>query len=115
MSVDFTVILDNWYKRIAAYFDGYHLVLGLGWVVISNFIIRGVADRRLALPREWLLAAAERFPNSARINFQLADAEISEATVLRSLTPRLKAMRCELLICRPGIIRRAACSPRRRN
>src|SRR5262245_32286273 len=53
------------------------IAMGLGWVVISDFIIRGVADRRLALPREWLLAAAERFPNSARINLKLADAEIA--------------------------------------
>lgn len=53
------------------------VAMGLGWVVISNFIIRGVTDRRLALPREWLMVAAERFPNSARINLQLADAEIA--------------------------------------
>ncbi len=53
------------------------VALGFGRVALSNFIVRGVADRRLALPREWLLAAAERFPNSARINFQLANTEIA--------------------------------------
>src|SRR5262245_30314457 len=63
--------------RIAAILMVSAVALGLGWVVISNFIIRGVADRRLALPREWLLAAAERFPNSARINLQLANAEMA--------------------------------------
>jgi len=75
--LNFTLILDNWYKRIAAILMVSAVALGLGWVVISNFIIRGVADRRLALPREWLLAAAERFPNSARINLQLANAEMA--------------------------------------
>jgi tetratricopeptide (TPR) repeat protein len=79
--VNFTVTLDNWYKRIAAILTVTLVAIGLGWVVISNFIIRGVTDRRLALPREWLLAAAERFPNSARINLQLADAEISGGVV----------------------------------
>ena len=53
----------------------------MGWVVISDFIIRGVADRRLALPRNWLVAAAERFPNSARINLQLANTEIAGSDV----------------------------------
>src|SRR5262245_27371088 len=45
-------------------------------MVVSGFIIRGVADQRWSLPHEWLLSAVERFPDSARINFKLADAEI---------------------------------------
>src|SRR5262245_39668858 len=70
-------MLDNWFKRIAAILMVSIVAIGLSWMVISNFIIRGVADRRLALPRDWLLAAVERFPNSARINLKLADAEIA--------------------------------------
>jgi len=54
------------------------IVLGLGVMVTSNFIVRGVADRRIALPREWLAAAAERFPSSARVSFQLANTEIAD-------------------------------------
>jgi len=75
--VNFTWILDNWYKRIAAILIFTVVAMGLGWMVFSDFIIRGVADQRLALPREWLLAAAERFPNSSRIYLKLANAEIA--------------------------------------
>ena len=74
--MNFTVILDNWYKRITAVLVISVLGFGLGWTVVSGFIIRGVADQRWILPREWLQAAVERFPDSARINFKLADAEI---------------------------------------
>src|SRR5262245_17513989 len=52
--------------------------LCLGWVVVSNFIVRGVADKRVSWPREVLAAAVERFPNSARVNFSLASAEIAD-------------------------------------
>jgi len=75
--LNFTVNLDNLYKRIAAILLVTVIGLGLGWAITSNFIIRGVADRRVALPREWLAAAADRFPNSARVNFQLANTEIA--------------------------------------
>jgi tetratricopeptide (TPR) repeat protein len=37
-----------------------------------------VADQRVSWPRELLVAAVERFPNSARVNFQLANAEIAD-------------------------------------
>src|SRR5262249_23813188 len=43
-----------------------------------NFVIRAVADQRVAPPRKLLDAAAERFPNSARVNFRLAKTEIAE-------------------------------------
>lgn len=76
--MNFTVTLDNLQKRIAAIFVAAVIGLALGWMITSNFIIRGVADTRFALPSEWLAAAGERFPNSARVNFRLAKAEIAE-------------------------------------
>src|SRR5262249_55365951 len=47
-------------------------------MVLSNFIVRGVADQRVSWPRALLAAAVERFPNSARVNFRLANAEIAD-------------------------------------
>jgi hypothetical protein len=76
--VNFTVILDNLYKRLAAIMGVTGIGLGLCWVVVSNFIVRGVADPRAPLSREVLVAAVERLPSSARINFQLANAEIAD-------------------------------------
>ncbi|MGE0132051.1 MAG: tetratricopeptide repeat protein [Blastocatellales bacterium] len=78
--MNFTVILDNLHRRVAAILTVSVVGLGLGWVITSNFIIRGVADRRVVLPYEWLAAAEERFPNSARVNFRLAETEIAAAS-----------------------------------
>jgi tetratricopeptide (TPR) repeat protein len=75
-----TVILDSAYKRIAAIVMVIVIGLGFGWRITSDFIVRGVADPRVEYPREWLAAAAERYPNSARVNYRLASAEVSEAT-----------------------------------
>jgi tetratricopeptide (TPR) repeat protein len=77
--VRFTLIFDNLYKRLAIILAIAGLGLSLGWMIVSNFIVRGVADRRTSLPREWLAAAVERFPNSARINIRAASAEIGAA------------------------------------
>jgi hypothetical protein len=73
----FTVILDNLYRRLAVILAVTSIGLGLGWTVLSDLIVRGVADQRTSLPRGLLAAAAERFPNSARINLRLANAEIA--------------------------------------
>jgi hypothetical protein len=54
------------------------MVSCLGWMVVSNCIVREVADERASLPRGLLAAAVERFPNSARVNFRLANAEIAD-------------------------------------
>jgi hypothetical protein len=78
--VRFTLILDNQYKRLATILAVAGIGLSLGWMVLSNLIIRGVADRRVSWPREFLAAAVEQFPNSARINFQLANAEIADVS-----------------------------------
>src|SRR5262249_20239860 len=48
-------------------------------MVLSNFIVRGVADQRGSWPRALLAAAVERVPKSARVNFRLANAEIADA------------------------------------
>jgi tetratricopeptide (TPR) repeat protein len=74
----FTVILDSLYKRLAAILAVTAMGLGLGWMVVSNCIVRGVADQRLSYPRESLAAALQRFPNSARVNFLLARAELAD-------------------------------------
>jgi tetratricopeptide (TPR) repeat protein len=74
----FTVTLDNLYKRLAAILAVTGIGLGLGWTVVSNFVVRAVEDNRLSFRREWLTAAVDRFPNSARVNFQLAKVEIAE-------------------------------------
>ena len=76
--VRFTVTLDNLYKRLAAILAVTGIGLSLGWVIVSNFIVRGVADQRSSFQREWLVSAVERLPNSARVNFKLAKAEIAD-------------------------------------
>jgi hypothetical protein len=76
--VRFTVILDNLYKRLAAILAVTGIGLCLGWLVVSNWIVREVADERASLPRGLLAAVVERFPNSARVNFRLAKAEIKD-------------------------------------
>jgi len=76
--VRFTVILDNLYKRLAAILAVTGMGLCLGWLVVSNWIVREVADERASLPRGLLAAVVERFPNSARVNFRLAKAEIKD-------------------------------------
>ena len=62
-----TVTLDNLYKRLAAILAVTGIGLGLGWTVLSNFIVRSVGDNRLSFRREWLTAAVERRPDSARV------------------------------------------------
>jgi tetratricopeptide (TPR) repeat protein len=76
--VRFTVTLDNLYKRLAVILAVTGIGLSLGWMVVSNLIVRGVSDQRSLFPREFLAAVEERFPNSARVNFRLASAEIAE-------------------------------------
>jgi Flp pilus assembly protein TadD len=78
--VRFTLTLDNQYKRLTVILAFIGMGLGLGWIVGSDFIVRAVADQRMPLPRAWLVAAAERFPNSARIKFRLARAEIANVS-----------------------------------
>src|SRR5215813_1843867 len=80
VTLNFTVILDRTYKRITAILLVSVIALGFGRVITSDFIIRGMNDQRVEYPREWLAAAAERFPQSARVNLRLASAEIAEAT-----------------------------------
>lgn len=57
---------------------------------IAHFVVRVIADQRVAMDREALGAAARKYPNSARIQFKLAEAEIAgggeSATALRYAT-----------------------------
>ena len=76
--VRLTVTLDNLHKRLAAVLAVTGIGLSLGWNVVSNFIVRTVEDRRLSWRRELLIAAVERFPNSARVNYRLANIEIAD-------------------------------------
>ena len=76
--VRLTITLDNLYKRLAAVLAVTGIGLGLGWTVVSNFIVRGVSDQRWSFSRELLIAAVGRFPNSARVNLRLADVEIAD-------------------------------------
>jgi Flp pilus assembly protein TadD len=75
--VRITISLDNLYKRLAAILAATAMGLSLGWMVVSNFVVRGVADQRVSYPRESLAATVERFPDSARVNFRLASAELA--------------------------------------
>jgi tetratricopeptide (TPR) repeat protein len=76
--VRLTITLDSLHKRLAAVLAVTGIGLGLGWNVVSNFIVRTVEDRRLSWRRELLIAAVERFPNSARVNYRLANVEIAD-------------------------------------
>ncbi|MFN0084171.1 MAG: tetratricopeptide repeat protein [Blastocatellia bacterium] len=44
---------------------------------IAHFVARVIADQRVAMDREALGAAAQKYPDSARIRFKLAEAEIA--------------------------------------
>lgn len=74
----FTLKLDNPYKLGAYILAVAGIGLGVVWMIISNLVVRGMADQRSQPSRELLAAAASRFPNSARINFRLASAELQE-------------------------------------
>lgn len=47
--------------------------------IFSHFLVRNIADRRIALNLDALTSAAKRFPNSSRIQFRLAEAELDAA------------------------------------
>jgi Flp pilus assembly protein TadD len=76
--VRLTITLDNLFKRLAAILAVTGMALGLGRTVVSNFVVRAVEDQRSSFHREWLTAAVEQFPNSARVNFRLAKVEVTD-------------------------------------
>jgi tetratricopeptide (TPR) repeat protein len=79
--VTFTVQLDKSRSRIAAMIGAGVVSVAFVWLIISNFIIRVAADPREELTHDALIVAASRFPNSARINYRLANSEVARAAV----------------------------------
>lgn len=76
----FTAQLDKSRSRITAMIGVGVVSVAFVSLIISNFIIRVVADPRKELTHDALKAAAARFPNSARVNYRLANSEIARAT-----------------------------------
>jgi tetratricopeptide (TPR) repeat protein len=59
----------------------------LFWLIYSHFILRAVTDTRLTLALEALTAASLRFPNSPRVHYRLAEAEMANAIENQQLIP----------------------------
>jgi Tfp pilus assembly protein PilF len=47
--------------------------------IFSHYLVRTMADRRIAMGREAVAAAAFKLPNSPRIQFRLAEAEMADS------------------------------------
>lgn len=69
------------------------LLLGLGCIsgIFLNYLARTVADRRIVMRREALVAAASKLPNSARVQFRLAEAEMVESAFDSQTLARVQA------------------------
>ncbi len=78
--MSFTIKLDSLVSRIALLTPILLIGFILIWLVYAHFIIRFMADTRLTISREALAAASARFPNSPRINYRLAEAEMAAGT-----------------------------------
>jgi hypothetical protein len=75
----FQVSLNSLAARLALV-GGAVLACALAAVIVaSHFIVGTLTDKRYAWGRETLLVPASYFPNSARLNARLAEAEIVEA------------------------------------
>jgi tetratricopeptide (TPR) repeat protein len=59
----------------------------LFWLIYSHFILRAVTDTRLTLALEALTAASLRFPNSPRVHYRLAEAEMANAIENQQMIP----------------------------
>ncbi len=75
----FTAPLDKSRSRITAIIGAGVISVAFVWLTGANFIIRVAADPREELTQEALEAAAAGFPNSARVNYRLANSEIANA------------------------------------
>jgi tetratricopeptide (TPR) repeat protein len=60
----------------------------LVFTILSHFVIGVIADPRVALPRDFLAAAADYFPNSSSIHIRLAEAELAETVDLERALAR---------------------------
>lgn len=73
-----TFKLESMISRIAVVV-AMGLICGfLFYIAFGHFIVRSIADRRYILGREAIVAAAEKRPDSARINYRLAESEMTE-------------------------------------
>lgn len=74
-----TIKLNNFFARIILAVLGLLICIISAGSIFSHFLIRNVADRRIAISLDVLNTAATRFPNSPRAQFRLAEAEIEAA------------------------------------
>ncbi len=80
-----TLKLESSGSRILVILGTVAIAILLVRVNLSHFVARVIADQRVALDREALGAAALRYPNSARIQFKYAEAEIAGGDAAKAL------------------------------
>ncbi len=85
--MSFIFKIDGLIKRVALIVAALIICGTLGWLIYSHFILRAVTDPRLGLAPEALAAASIRFPNSPRVYFRLAEAEMANAVDDQKLIP----------------------------
>ncbi|HQR33995.1 MAG TPA: hypothetical protein PLK30_14760 [Blastocatellia bacterium] len=74
-----TIRLNNLFIRIGWAVLGSIICLIFANAIFSHFLVRNIADRRIAFTPVALNAAAKRLPYSSRIQFRLAEAELEAA------------------------------------
>jgi tetratricopeptide (TPR) repeat protein len=77
--VTFTIQLDKSRSRITVIIVAIVVAVVFVRLSLEHFIIRLAASPREELTHEALKAVATRFPNSARVNYRLANSEIANA------------------------------------
>jgi tetratricopeptide (TPR) repeat protein len=85
--VSFVFKLDNLVRRVALIVVVSVICGALFWLIYSHFILRAVTDTRLSLAIEALNAASLRFPNSPRVHYRLAEAEMANAIENQQMVP----------------------------
>lgn len=77
--------IHNLFGRIALAVIALTCVIAFGRVVLSHFVVRTMADRRITIGQEALVSAASRFTDSPRIQVRLAESEISDSSDIEAL------------------------------
>ena len=75
MTLDWKIEKPGERVAVAALAAG--IILLLAFIAVSNLVVGVITDTRVTPPRETLEAAASYFPNSARLNAQLARSEMT--------------------------------------
>lgn len=75
-SVTLTIRLNNLFVRIGWAVLGSLICLIFAKAIFSHFLVRNIADRRIAFTTVVLDTAARRFSNSSRVQYRLAEAEL---------------------------------------